>query len=384
MSKASRLRAIPWVLAVTLLVATGAGANRLINATDSAAGGAAGPGPTPVVPGGVVVLGTADADTGVVKVGPPALAALASVVEVKVKEGQEVKPGDALVQFDDRIPQAKLKEAKAELAAAEQDKARAELGKQNAAITLDRQQHAVKSAKDDDKEARDAYIAAVRVFDESFDAGAKLNGTTVTQELRNRRRDENPDVRRAYVLTVQAKNKVIDEEKKLAAAALLPSEAESTAAQAAAKVDRLKATVEQAAAAVDECVVRARVGGTIEQITVTPGETIGPATRGALMRIIPSGGRIVRAEVEPEFASKIADKIGKKVTVYDHNNFDITYEGVVRRVPTGYLPKRNAADSLVSNPTQVLEVVIDVPDPAPAGKPPLRVGQPVRVSFPDK
>ena len=69
------------------------------------------------------------------------------------------------------------------------------------------------------------------------------------------------------------------------------------------------------------------------------------------------------------------------MTIYDDTNFALTYEGTVRRVADSFLPKRGADVALTVSPTRVLEVEIDIADPAPAGKPPLRVGQPVRVSF---
>lgn len=385
MSRASQLRAIPWVLGVCLLVGAVAGADKLLHPADSAAGGPPAPAPSPTLPGGVVVIGTADSDPPPVQVGPPALAAMAKVTQVLVKEGQEVKVGDPLVQFDDRSVRAKRKEAEAELAAAEQDVALAELKKQGDAITLSRQELAVKAAKDDEREARSAYAAALNVFNEGFDVNTKLNGGgNPTEDQRKRRQAENPDLRRASALVIQAQNKVAGEEKQLDAARLLPGVAEANAKKAAAQVDGWKGKIEEADVAIEECVVRARVAGVVEQVVVTPGVTIGPATRGPLLWIIPTGGRVVRAEVEAEFASKIADKVNKKVTVYDHSNFALTYEGKVRQIGSAFLPKRSAAESLVGGQTRVLECLIDVPDPAPPGKPPLRVGQPVRVSFPDK
>ena len=97
--------------------------------------------------------------------------------------------------------------------------------------------------------------------------------------------------------------------------------------------------------------------------------------------LVPAGKRIVRAEVQAEFAYKVADTVSKKVTVFDDTNFALTYEGTVRRVATSYLPRRAADVALTVSPTKILEVEIEIADPAPPGKPPLRVGQPVRVSF---
>jgi hypothetical protein len=109
--------------------------------------------------------------------------------------------------------------------------------------------------------------------------------------------------------------------------------------------------------------------------------TYGPSSRSPVLILVPAGKRVVRAEVQAEFAYKMAGAEGKKVTVYDDTNFALTYPGTVRWVATAFLPKRSSDALLSVNPSRVLEVLIDVADPAPAGKAPLRVGQPVRVAF---
>jgi hypothetical protein len=51
-------------------------------------------------------------------------------------------------------------------------------------------------------------------------------------------------------------------------------------------------------------------------------------------------------------------------------------------VGTAFVAKRSAPGALALDPPKALECVVELPDPAPAGKPPLRVNQPVRVIFP--
>jgi len=85
--------------------------------------------------------------------------------------------------------------------------------------------------------------------------------------------------------------------------------------------------------------------------------------------------------VEAEFASKVNAQVGRTVTICDSFNFNNTYTGVVRRVSGAYLPKRFGTDSLMGSSSRVLECTIDIPNPKPLGLPPLRPGQPVRVTF---
>jgi hypothetical protein len=69
------------------------------------------------------------------------------------------------------------------------------------------------------------------------------------------------------------------------------------------------------------------------------------------------------------------------VTVFAGEKYNDQYTGTARRVSGAFLPKRFGADGLVNNPTRALECVIDIADPTPSGRPPLRPGQPVRVTF---
>jgi multidrug resistance efflux pump len=132
----------------------------------------------------------------------------------------------------------------------------------------------------------------------------------------------------------------------------------------------------------DECVVRAKADGVVERVEAAPGLVVGPGTRTPLLWLVPNGPRVVRAEVVPEYAYKIHNKVGQRVTILDDNNPTLTYEGEVQRVSGSFLPKRGlGVDFTTGKPMNVLEVIIAVKDPAPAGKPPLRVGQPVRVSI---
>lgn len=385
---ANRLRAVPWALGVCLLVGSIVGANRLLHPTDakSPTGGDGGPpkhAPTagsPALPGGTVVLGTVDSDPPPVQVGPPNVAALVTVESVPVVDGQEVKAGDVLVRFENRVAAAKVKQAQAQLAAAESELAEAKILKTVQAVQVERQQAAVKAADEQLGFAEQLLKVGKEQFDRTLESTNPLTGRPLTEAEKATQRRENSDIRKGEMQVAELRARAEDEKKKLKALELSPTDLKI--AQVAAKVDAVRAVVAEAEAGLDGLVVRAKIGGVVEQVTAAPGATYGPSSRTPLMYLIPAGPRVVRAEVEAEFAYKIADKVGKPVLVYDHNNFALTYPGVVKRIGSSYLSKRSAADTLAVNPSKVLECLIDVPDPTPAGKPPLRVGQPVRVSFP--
>jgi hypothetical protein len=202
----------------------------------------------------------------------------------------------------------------------------------------------------------------------------------LTESEKAQRRRENTELNIGRAKVNSLKSLADDEGKKLNVLRLTPIAVEMAAA--AAQVAGLSAKVDEAKQAISMCLLKAgNVGGIVEQITAAPAVTFGPASRGPVLILVPTGPRVVRAEAEAEFAFKIADKIGKQVTICDSNNFALTYTGTIRRISTAYLPRRSATEFQL-NPPKTLELLIDVTDPAPPNKPSLKVGQPVRVSVP--
>jgi multidrug resistance efflux pump len=152
--------------------------------------------------------------------------------------------------------------------------------------------------------------------------------------------------------------------------------------EAEAAVKQAKAELEKAQAILNLCVVRAKTAGTIEQVSISPGTTIGISTRTPALWLIPADQRVVRAEVEADFAHRVKNDLkGKTVTIYDHTDSNLTYSGTVTRISDSFLRKRTGMENLLGNDTRVIEVVVKVNDHAPPGKPPLRVGQRVRVNL---
>ncbi len=377
-------RAKPVLVAVGL-VALGVsllGARRLNppTAADAPPPGAGGAAPKSALPAGAngqpigtVVLGYVDSDPPPVLYSlPPAMQA-GLVVKVNVREGDAVKPGDELYRFDDTIQQGEVARAVAAigLAQAKLDEARALVDQhvrkvQLAKIALDGAELAV-------RQAREAVTLSETNFRKSYKAQGYAEATW------EERLGEEPDVfrrRSAYSETL-----IRREAKKAELEATQAERVDLMAKEAEAAVGQAKAAEQTARAALDLCGVKARGSGTVEQVTVTPGMVLGIGGRGQGVLLVPDGPRVVRAEVEAEFARKVADKLDKPVTVFDHTDPRLTYPGVVRRIGSSFLDKRSSGVGLVMNETRVLECRIEVLDSAPAGKPPLLVGQKVRIGF---
>ena len=106
------------------------------------------------------------------------------------------------------------------------------------------------------------------------------------------------------------------------------------------------------------------------------------ATRTPALWLVPAGPRVVRAEVEAEFAHRIGpDRIGREVTITDHTDTNLAYKGVVRRISNTFLLKRANAENFLNGDTRVIEVVVEVKGSVSKDNPPLRVGQRVRVNL---
>ena len=381
---AARWKAMPWVLGVCLLAFSFVAANRLLHTQEGNNG--AGP-EAPKKDGkaapsgeakaqGLTVLGTVDAPQGVGRVDAPSFPALsgATVIAVYVVPGQEVKVGDPLLKFDDSLFLAKLDQAEAALNAAKGDAEKAKVQKETLAIGIELQKIAIKKAEKDLHFTKEAYKRARDAF-ELLLAADKMRSDLEKENARY----NNLELLKGEQLIASATFAVEKEQKELAVLQSKPVDVDVQLA--AAKIANATAAVAEAKAVIELATVKARSAGVVERLIAHPGRTFGPATREPALYIVPGGVRIVRAEVEAEFAHKVHDKVGRKVTICDSHNFNQTYEGRVTRIATSYFPNRGSGDMLAVNPSQVLECEIEVLDPTPAGKPPLRMGQKVRVAF---
>jgi multidrug resistance efflux pump len=324
--------------------------------------------------GGPVVLGLVDTDPPPVDYRLPPVLPSGTVVKVHVKDGDEVKADQPLYEFDATIQEQDVKRAKAAVAYADTKvKEAEELAKQHAENVKVADQSV--QASERKMELTRAFYKLVEKDVETFFRTEKIPEADWPE-----RKKSNATLYKAnvdYDTTVNELNLTKAKRDQL------------KTANPQVKVDEAKAAVEQAKAelakaqsAVDLCVVKAKAPGTIEQVTISPGTTMGVGTRAPALWLIPAGPRVVRAEVEAEFAHRVGPEIvGKTVTISDHTDPKLTYSGTVRRVPLVFMLKRASAENFLGGDTRVIEAVIEVTDPAPAGRPPLRIGQRVRVNL---
>lgn len=367
-----RIRPAFFLLGAALVGATLVGA-RALTAGGNTDGKTANP--TPAANGkatGPVVLGTVDSDTPPVGYGLPPVLQSGTVDQVFVKDGQDVKVGDRLYAFDTRMQRVELENARAAVAVAQSKVAEAEEGVKAHSQKLEVAKLAIEVAEKKEYWHRNLHT----LVESQVKKGLKDSGVPEAEWPAKLQGNESLYKAGVDLTTAVNEHKL----KELELKALQAADPQVVVRQARTVVLQAEVKVEQAKTAIEMCTVTARTAGTVEQVKVSPGSTLGISTRDPALWLIPAGPRIVRAEVEADFAHRVTpDLEGKEVTIYDHTDPKLTYRGVVRRVGGTFLPKR--AEGLLPNDTRAIEVPIVVTDPSPAGKPPLRVGQRVRVNL---
>ncbi|MBA4190512.1 MAG: hypothetical protein C0467_21200 [Planctomycetaceae bacterium] len=371
-----RIRPVLFILGVLLLVGTlvGAGALRAGNGQPSTeVAKSANPTPSPTAKaGGPITMGTVDSDPPPVSYGLPTVLQSGSIAEVFVKDGQEVKANDKLYAFDTSIQTRDLERAQAAVAVQQTKVDEAKEGAKQHGEKIKVLKQGVAAVASKEKWQGVLYNLIKSNLEKNYKS-EKIPETEWPARF-----ETNPDLYKANVEWAVALSELAL--KKAELAAMEAADPQVMVRQAEAGVKQAQAEVQKAQTAIELCTVKARTPGTIEQVKISPGATLGISTRDPALWLIPAGARVVRAEIEADFAHRIsAELIGREVTIYDHTDPKITYKGVVRRVGGTFLPKRS--ESLIQSDTRVLEAVVEVSDPAPAGKPPLRVGQRVRVNL---
>ena len=370
-----KLQILPWLAGAALVGVSLLGATKLISAEGESGSN---PPPNPAPAGAVTALGTVASDPSESPVGPPAVAGIVNVSKVYVHDGQEVNAGDKLVQFDDSLVLPKVIQAKAGLAQAFEKSAQAEAQIKLHQIKIQGQELMIQTAKKEIARSQTSLELGRDTARRLAKTYTLPSGQPYSEAQQQAAVDDNLELRKAESELALARAKLAGEQKTLEGLKLVPVESQLREAQDA--VAQYQGVLAEAEAAVAAYAVTARLKGAVEQVFAAPGMTYGPSTRVPLLYLVPTGKRIVRAEVEAEFVARVADKTGRPVTVVDANNFSLKYPGTVRRVGSAFFPKRSQADGFSLNTVKVVECIIDLGD-TPAGTPPLLVGQPVRVTF---
>jgi HlyD family secretion protein len=274
------------------------------------------------------------------------------VVHVEVHEGEEVEEGAPLIYLDDRLALAQIREAEAALGEAQARLAQAKNLPKQLQAKIEAQQAAVEGEQKKLAAARTRLAQARRLFENK--AGPV------------------EDVRFAED-TVQAQEKAVEAEQAKLRLLKLTDPAEEIK-RAEEDVAAKEAQLDKARLALRHCTVWAPAKGTVLRINASDGQALGSEARQPAIIFAPNKPRIIEAEVEQEFAGRVA--VGQKARIEDDTTGKGSWTGRVRRISDWFAHRRSMLlEPLQLNDVRTLEVIIDL-DP---GQEPLRIGQRVRV-----
>jgi len=298
-------------------------------------------------------LGYADLEQGVTPLYP---LQPGRVVKVFVHDGDEVEADAPLFALDAKAAQDQIDEAEADLSDAKLQVEQAHKLPEQHEAELDAQRQLV--------DARKQEAAAARA---KADEAKRLNQSETKAVS-----DE--DARAAEAKAKAADAAAAGEEAKLR---LLDLDDPTIGVRRAENAVTVKeAQLRKAQLGLRECTVWAPVKGRVERVQIGVGEALGPNPQAPAVMFAADGPRIVRAEVEQEWANYVA--LGQSASVQDFSGNGPTWHGHVTRLSDWYTHRRSILmEPLQFNDVRTLESIVTL-DP---NQPPLRIGQRVRVTL---
>jgi multidrug resistance efflux pump len=336
-------------LGLAVLAGSVAGVGWLLHQRAHAAPSSAGP-PSTGGEAKVICFGHVDVE--------PGLTALYSVQpgevrQVRVQEGQSVHAGDVLLSLDHRLADILVREARAALADVDVQR--------NQARRLLRQQPIREAEQQALVEAAAARLRAAECALARRKELHSLAGSTKEEEAAEAQCDE-------------ARAALRGEQKRLEELRL--NDPRDAVARAEAGVHAKQAQLDQALLALEQSDLKAPADGTALRVLVRPGEALGGQPKQPAVWFCPRGPRIVRAEVDQEFAYRVA--VGDQAVLHDDSGDGRSWRGRVTRVSDWFTHRRSILqDPLQFNDVRTLECIIAL-DP---GQAPLRIGQRMLVTL---
>jgi multidrug resistance efflux pump len=275
------------------------------------------------------------------------------VEEVCVSENQEVKAGAVLLRLDKRVAQTQLRQAQADLESAQIRLSQARKLVPQQRIKEGQQQAVI-----------DAVYNRVKAAEWLLARKADLRGTLVNDK----------EYAAAQAQLEEARAVLRGEEQKMDELRL--NDPEDSVHLAEVDLRARRARLDLAQTALDECDLKAPDDGTVLRLLAARGDVLSAQPRQPAIQFCPRAPRIVRAEVEQEFAPRVA--VGQVALIQDDNTTTSTWHGKVTRISDWYTHRRSILlEPLQLNDVRTLECLIEL---AP-GQPPLRIGQRLRVSL---
>jgi len=295
-----------------------------------------------------VALGRVEPRSGEIRM---AVTAPGRIVDVPVKANEEVFAGELLFGLDDEEALTRLAEADAQVALHK----RARNDQPTPAASVDR------------RKAEDAAADAERAV-----ADARSGFDAATAEWRAGRAPR-ADLSAARSALGRAQDRLVEQR---AALAKLKAQSDTplpTRLEGELNVARTQWTL--AEAALQKTRIRAPIDGTVLQVDARKGELALPSSEPPLLVLGDVSDLRVRAEVDEQYLGRL--RVGQRVTVRAGAFRGRDFAGKIAAISGMVGPSRiNARGARKFSDVDVLEVVVDLPNPGP-----LVVGEQVDVYF---
>jgi multidrug resistance efflux pump len=347
-----RLRVRFWLLGLTLLGASVVGASRVLHLRADDRPRLESEVRTARSEASAICTGFVDVEGGITSLYP---LQPGRVMLVLAHENDDVKAGSVLFRLDDRPAKALLEQAQADLNAARAQLAEARKLPKQHELKLAEQRQAIAATSYRLSSAR--HIVAQK--SELLKKGLALSAEEMAAA-------EDAAKSLAALETV--------EWSKLRELELVDPVSQVTRAEA--DVSAKEARLEQARYALQETALRAPVDGKVLRIFVNAGDVLGEQPKRPAIQFCPAGPRVVRAEVEQEFAGRVA--VGAPAQIQDDSTAGPTWHGRVVRLSDWYTHRRSILlEPLQFNDVRTMECIVEID----LGPDVLRIGQRVRVSI---
>jgi multidrug resistance efflux pump len=303
-------------------------------------------------PRSLACVGYVDVAGGVLSLSPTVPG---RVTEVPAQENESVRAGTVLLRLEDDAERADVAQAEAELRAAEARLTEARKGPKLHRSLLAQQEAAVDAVRHDLEAARLIITRKRKLIEGGYSS------------------QEEVDALQAQVGKLEAGERGARE--KLRALKLPDPQQDVTRAEA--EVRGRRAVLDKAQYALRQCAVTAPADGEVLRVLAQRGDVFGPQSRQPALLFLPAEPRVVRAEVEQEFAGHVV--VGQRAEVTDDASADgPTWAGRVTRISGWFAPRRVSLPD-VSQPSDVrtLECLVQLD----SGQPAPRIGRRVRVKL---
>ena len=299
----------------------------------------------------VVGFGHIDVQGGTI---PLSAAAIGPVAEVLVKEGDHVEHGAVLLRMHSELAQSQVRQAEAAVEKARLHLAQSKRAPANHALLVSQQEQSIAAAE--------ARLDAQR---RQVDRMEKLTSTSAVPE-------ENFQAGKDLVREMEAGLQA----ERLKLKQLQLDDPQETVSLAEVALQVAQAQLEMAKQRLADNTLVAPTAGLVLRVLVSAGQVLGASQTQPAIWFCPDQPRIVRCEIQQEFARRVA--VGMKARVFDDGLFDKSWPGTVIRCSEWIAHRRSLLDEpFQRNDVRTLECIVEFD----AEYPHFRLGQRVRVEI---